>query len=840
MKTRVFLAPIVVAMSFAAFVATPAIASEILDWNRIDWRLDRALLVSRYLFHDRQPADPWAEYLKTLAEGVSPTADDIEPFLALPEHRRAERSHRSYELLESARIAVADYATDLRDQVQANDVNYIGDLMWETPGFGEAITSALGRLEFALDHDPLNVEAWYHLAYFSGIVGDQLRATRAHEGFFAAWEHLAESDRTESLLFYREQAILDHAWDLREAGEYDRCLAWLAGHDGELAHNAEPPVLAPYLESLLIRALVHAERGETGPARNIVQHLPLMDLPSRSAAPNQTYVTQFNQRMEYYRRMRSAGVTQPGSDWMGRDTGTQSNSNSPIHLSNEKWQDTVSDNLAREHRSSSYLRKWVKAWLSLRRGLDEETIRRDLGRIELELEFQPRLAARWWQDQGLIYEQLGEYDLAQVCWARGAVYRPLFIYAPLGQGHGIARVHGLTGTGQPYFLTYGTFFTAGSLWSYAANAGLASQVEDGAREQAMLRDNAMAHLDACIRRGFFVPQAQAMRGRMSFLAADYAAAEIDLEAAWQSLESDATAPADIALMLGLCHFNRDAWLAARPWLQAFVLRDPDAHVGWQALGMTQAFLKEPELALESLDRAVALAPDNPTYLYNRGLLRYRSGLRDGAESDFLRAQELWPENPQIAQMAQVVTDPVQYDLQMAASPVHMDLPEEQRRSLAEQMAARLGGSPAGDLSDLLVMDPESRERVLADLQKRYDEDPDPLNRLKLAQGAMLVGRPAMARDTLAPYWPGRLTPAERRLLLHADRETGEASRATEVAAGLDWPGSGEDVDLLTVAAAILMDHDRRDLARRVVDRALDLQPGNQVLQDLHRNLVGTP
>jgi len=810
---------------FALLMATSVVADSPVDWNRLDWRLDRALLVSRYLFHDRQPADPWQEYLITLYDGVTPSAADIDGFLALDADIRARRHDRGVSILSEARLAILDRAVPLRQAVEENRVNYVGDIMWETPGFGEAITEALQRLEAALAQDPLLVEAWYHLAYFSGLVGDLPRVARAHEGFFAAWQHLPTAEYG-ALQFYREQAILDHAWNLRDAGRFDTCLAWLDAHRAELPSEADPPAVAPYVEALLVAALVHAERGETAKALAYVQYLPLMELPSRTAAPHQTYVHLHNQRMTYYQqKIKSSGA-------MLNDL--------PVHNMRPEYQTTVADNLIREHRSSSYLRKWVKAWLSLRRGHEPTTVLRELGRIELELEFQPRLAWRWWQDQGLIYEELGEYDPAQVCWARAAVYRPYFIYQPTGQGHGLNRVHGLAGTGQPYFLAYGTFFTAGSLWSYAANAALASEVEAAPREQAVLRENALTRLDACIRRDLSANEARAIRGRLVFLAEDYEAAEADLSVAWQQLEAVGHAPSDVALMLGLCRFNRSDWTGARPWLQTFVLREPDAHVGWQTLGMVQSLLGEPELALESLDRALALAPDNATYFYNRGLLHYRSGERDLARRDFNRAQELWPENPQIAQMVQVVEEPTQYNLDLTVAPVSMDLPEDQRQELAAQLRESMGGSPVGDLSDLVTQDPEARAQILARLQAQYEAEPGPLNRLKLAQGAMIADQPELVRKTLAPYWPQDLTPTERRLLLYADRELGDPGRAAEIAGSLDWPGRDEDVETLVLAAIILMDHDRRDQARGLVDQALEVQPGNSVLQELHRSLVSAP
>ncbi len=809
---------LIFAVIFLATASMLARAAEPVDWNRLDWRLDRAMLVSRYLFHDVQPTAPWQDYLSTLNEGLTPSVDDLADFDAQDPATQDIRRREAEAFLERARIAILDRAMRLRDDVQANRTNSIGDIGVETPGFGIAVTTALGRLDQAAAKDATNVEVWYHLAYFSGLVGDLERTERAQDGFLAAWER-ADADTREACALYNQQIILDRAWLLRDAGRYQECLDWLAARKSELPRTAESPMVAPYTEGLLIRALVHAERGEGAPARALLPHLPLMDLPSRSAAPNQTYISGTNQRENYYRRF------SPGQ--------------APVHSKSTKWENTTADKLTREHRSSSYLRKWVKAWTNLERGHVRESILRDLGRVETELEFQPRLAWRWWQDQGLIYEKLGEIELAKVCWARAAVYRPFFIYYPLGQGNGISSVHGLRDTGQPYYLAYGTFFTAGSLWSYAANAALASQVEYDPFAQAVLRDSARRALDACIRRGLHADEARVMRGRLAFLAEDYAAAEQDLQTAWDAMAGDHRAPGDLLLMLGLCHFNRNDWQAARPWLETFVAGDPDAHVGWQALGMTEAFLGDDPSAFAAMNRAVDLAPDNATYLYNRGLLNYRAGRHEDARRDFKHAGELWPDNPQIAQMLEVASGTTQYDLDMDAAPVRLDLPEKQRHEL-EGLFTVGGAGSAGELADLASGNAEDRHRILAVLRDQYAAAPTPVTRQRLAQGAMFAGEPEIARATLAPLWPHRLLPAEARLLLLADRAVGDTGRAAEIAARIDRAGNDEDVELLILAATILMDHDQREQARRIVEYSLDIAPDRAVLQDMHRSLGTVP
>jgi tetratricopeptide (TPR) repeat protein len=800
-------------------VASMALAAPPVLWDQLDWRLDRSVLVSRYLFNDQQPANPWPLYVRTLGPDEAPVADLLAEFRALSPDARARARTAARDLLASGRLAILDHAYRLRDAVQAREANVAGNGADPTPGFAEATGKAIERLADAVRRDPTLAEAWYHLAYFTDLAGDGTRAARAREAFFTVWPEQDEATQ-QALQPVRELAILDHAWYLRDSGRYQECLAWLDRHDGSLSRQAIDPGVSRATEARLIAGLCHAEQAEVGPALSIVSSLPLMELPHRATAPMRTYVALSNQQSFYVQRF--------GSDL------------DPHHNPAPDWTERPLDNLARERRESSYLRRWVKAWLSLRRGYEAETVRRDLGRVELELEFQPRLAWRWWQDQGLIREALGELELARICWARAAVYRPYFIYQPTGQGHGVARVHGLSGTGLPYFLGYGTFMISGSVWSYAANAALASEVEPGPLEGLMLRRLAGEALDVCMRRGFQPDQARALRGRLAFLAGDYDTAWDDLLAAWEALEPRQAAPADLALMLGLCRFNSGDWAAAAPWLTAFTRRSPDSPMGWLTLGLNHAMQGQDDDAFAAIDRAVYLQPDDATSLYNRGLLNYRLGRRDEAGADFRHAAERWPENAQIARMVEVVAEEAHYDLEMSAAPMRMNLPEAQRQSLANLLAAGRNNPGATELADLVAASPEDRAPLLEALEGRYQAEPTSANRVRLARARLLTDDHAGVQRVLGPAWPRGLDEVERRLLLYADRAAGEPSRAIDVATSAYWDTQDLPAEFLLLAATILLEHDHRDLAAEVVARGLRSEPGNRALGDLRRLLGQSP
>jgi tetratricopeptide (TPR) repeat protein len=798
-----------------AGIVAGAAGDDLPAWDRLDWRLDRGHLVSRYLFQDRQPDAPWEQYAATLGADATPLEDLLAEFDALDAAGRRRARNTASDLVARGRRVMLDAVLPLRDAAQDNERARIGDFSQPTRGFAEAVTTAIDRFAAAVRHDPTNAEAWYHLAYFAGLAGDRDRQERAHQAFLAVWDRQDAATRGR-LAGARADVVLDRAWNLREAGRGDECLAWLDAHRDDLPRVAADPAVAPVVEARLITALVHAERGEVALAQAALPHLPLMDVPHRANAPLQTYVHVYNQREVYYQRFHAG--------------------EEPIHNLRTDVPTSQADKLARERRSSSYLRRWVKAWTSRGRGLDPATVRRELGRIELEVEFPPRLAWRWWQDQGVLYEWMGETELARVCWARAAVYRPYFIFHPTGQGQGLDGVHGLAGTGQTYFLAYGTFFLSGSLWSYAANVALASEVEQLALERVTLRRLAREHLDACVRRGIRPAAARALRGRLLFLDEDYAAAETELLAAWNELEPREAAPADLALMIGLCSFNREDWTAALPWLGAFTDRSPEAHVGWLARGLAEAKLGRDEEAFASLDRAVTLAPDDPTCVYNRGLLHYRLRRRPQARADFLRARSLWPDNPQIVRMVEVVAEETFYDLQMSVAPVHANLPEEQRRRLAQWRERAALAGPAGELADLVTTDPDQRARIVAELDDRHAAEPTAANRIRLAQALFLDDALDRVEALLAPHWPDELEPVERRLLLYADRARGSEARALAVARQERWRERDEDLELLVLAATILLEHDRREEARTIVERGLTAAPDSAVLRELQRAL----
>jgi tetratricopeptide (TPR) repeat protein len=67
--------------------------------------------------------------------------------------------------------------------------------------------------------------------------------------------------------------------------------------------------------------------------------------------------------------------------------------------------------------------------------------------------------------------------------------------------------------------------------------------------------------------------------------------------------------------------------------------DPDM---WDAIGTVRSYANDQQRALAAYDRAVALAPKNPQYSYNRAFVRRFLGDLGGAEADYDRVIAMKP------------------------------------------------------------------------------------------------------------------------------------------------------------------------------------------------------
>ncbi len=787
-----------------ARAAASDLSDAVVDWNHEDWRLDRAMLVRVFLYQSVATSDAWADYqlaVHTPAGIDSLTADQ---FRGAPAPLRLDRSRKAWQEVRKGILAVYDPASQLVQAAQENEQPCLAGSCPPPASMGVGVTRALAHFTRAVALDPTNVVAWYHLGYFLGLVGDTERAHLARMTFLAQLADLP-GDEQKTLVTLRTRAVLDEAWGLREAGRFDDCEAWLTEHMPYSAKKVEG--VAPVHEARLLQALCAAEQGRWIEARELGNNLPMLEVPVRSFVAWQLPATSAGPGLSSYSPEAYDNITDANVDIMR------------LNFNKLAW----------ERRENDMLRRWVQVWSAFAAGREDEA-RRLIGEPTWDLEYPPGLGARWWQDQGTILEALGEHDLAQRCYGRAAVYHPYFIYFPLESVRGIPEVHGVRDTGADYMLAYRTFFVAGSIFSYAANAALACEAELPGPARDLVFNIALSGLDACRRRHIHPTDALALRGRLRFLQENYTAAQSDLETAHAELSEAGREDGQVQLMLGLVHFNDHDFTGAIPWLRRFTELSPDAAIGWRTLGLAFAYSGQDTEALAAIDKAVVLEPDAPSGLYNRGLLHYRAGERDLATADFARAHDLLPDNPQITQMLEAARSGPLQKLELTPSPVRLEMSAQERAAVARaRQASKVGVAAAA--TDLGALAPDERQPVLQRLQAEYAKEPSPARRDELAWTALTADRADVTQRLLSPLWPDKLTRDELMLLLQADRRRGEAKRASALVATL--PRGTErwtDPSIWSLAAAIALDIDNRDLARQALEAALRLAPDNMTLK----------
>jgi len=120
------------------------------------------------------------------------------------------------------------------------------------------------------------------------------------------------------------------------------------------------------------------------------------------------------------------------------------------------------------------------------------------------------------------------------------------------------------------------------------------------------------------------------------------------------------------------------------------------------------------------------------------------------------------------------------------------------------------------------------DQELADLRAAYDADNSDAKRRDLARFLIRNGQAAEGRDLVQ----GREDAEDVVLTLEADRALGDSTLAVRLAEGLVRSGkdSWNDAGLWTLVGFVCLDEGHDDLGRRALERALELDPGNQGLK----------
>ncbi|HOX25403.1 MAG TPA: hypothetical protein PLL30_12475 [Candidatus Krumholzibacteria bacterium] len=422
------------ASEFAADEPSPA--GLYVDWDRADWLVDRSILVNVRDFTVAQNLgrrDPVAEYRVAITYAAEWDSLGLIPFLALNEDEQADRRRLARKHLAEARRVALGTLGHYREAASRGflpNLNLV-DNAPIPPGAETAVTTAIRHLTTAAGLDPSHPAAWRDLAYFSGVVGDRRRQQRALDAALAALDrvdsdHPAEGD----LGRLRRDIVLDLAWLARDLGQPQLTLAYLDHVEPWLATPSPERDLRRF-EARLLRGLALADRGDWLAAIGVARDLPRTEVLSRTPRGGA------RESLRWF-------LGAPNLLALGYDRAN--------------WPRQVSD----------FGRRWIKALAGAPSGDSRHTLWL-LGSPPTDLEFPPRLAARYWQDQGRVYARAGDHESARHCFEWSAMYRPFLAFFPIAGSRGPSRL-GAAEASQRYFTAYGMFFLCGDRGAYDRDA----------------------------------------------------------------------------------------------------------------------------------------------------------------------------------------------------------------------------------------------------------------------------------------------------------------------------------------------------------------------------------
>jgi tetratricopeptide (TPR) repeat protein len=226
-----------------------------LDWTDLDGQLPRGQLYAYTRIFGDFDSDLPGRYRRAMA--MDPTAS----FAVADSEAGADAWTTSDDLVRLGALAVWDRGDRLA-VINLKQVRAVGPMHL----LDRVMARAIARLVGAIQVDPGNAAAWFHLAVFTDVVGDRSAAAQARARFL----DLAPPPDAR-----RARLILDEAWTLRDAGRFDQALAWLGVHQQEFDRVRESDHRLPTaVEADLIRGLCHAELGDRNTARAYARRLP--------------------------------------------------------------------------------------------------------------------------------------------------------------------------------------------------------------------------------------------------------------------------------------------------------------------------------------------------------------------------------------------------------------------------------------------------------------------------------------------------------------------------------------------------------------------------------------
>lgn len=392
------------------------------DWDHHDWCVDRYILATLGdLRRQTEPsvAAPGLVYRDAVTYRAGRDSLSLVAFLARdPAEQQARRRDAAHMHL-AARRTIMNALQSVRGLADVEAA--AGPL---APGSERTLTEALNGLIAASGTDPSNPAAWRDLAYFCGVVGDRTRQQRALAACLAALDQadpaLAASDDARRL---RRDVLLDLAWLARDLGQPAVTLAYV-DHVTPWLDAPGPEREERHYEARLLRGLALADQGEWLAAVAEARDLPRLRVATRSLAGGAA------------RGDLRWTLTAPHFMTLGLDRST--------------WPRQPSD----------FGRRWIKALAGAPAGASAHVLWL-LGPPPTHLELPARLAARFWQDLGLLHAAAGERAEAAHCYEWAALYRPYALFFPLQ-----TRTGRRSGGSPVYFMGYDTFFLCGDRQAY--------------------------------------------------------------------------------------------------------------------------------------------------------------------------------------------------------------------------------------------------------------------------------------------------------------------------------------------------------------------------------------
>ena len=398
------------------------------DWDLADWRVDRYIQVSIRDFTTTQNLgrrDPISDYQKAVTYQAAWDSLGLIPFLALNEAEQQDRRRVARNHIAKARRVVLG---TMNHYWLESSLGYFPNLsiFGQAPipyGAETAVTDAIGNLVAAVGTDPSNPAGWRDLAYFYGVVGDRVRQQRALTASLVALDRI-DPDQVAAGDYgrLRRDVFLDLAWLARDLRQPDLTLAYLAHLNFWLA-TPSPEHNDRVYEAKLLRGLALADKGEWLAAVNQARALPRIEVVSRRIRGG------VREDLRWF-------LDPPHFEALGYDRSA--------------WPRLVSD----------FGRRWIKATAGAPSGDPEHTLWL-LGAPPTHLEFPPRLASRYWQDQGRFYARAGDGATAMHCFEWAVMYRPYMAFFPLSGSRRDASRLARPGTAQRYYTAYEMFFLCG-------------------------------------------------------------------------------------------------------------------------------------------------------------------------------------------------------------------------------------------------------------------------------------------------------------------------------------------------------------------------------------------